>query len=403
MSTRFGQNLIKDKVITEAQLDEAVQAQVIFGGKLGTNLVELNFISLSKLSEALSKEFNVPTIDHASIKPCSEKVLDLLGAKLASKYKCVPLALDASRLDILMENPADFAAIDDISFATSKRINPYVAPDLVVLRLMEKYYNIPQALRYIKLSDTATDSTEPPKKAEPVQSPPPQPPAPSPHIDEEMLDLEDLAVPEILELDGLVPETPAIEVAEAETQPPSAPIAEDEEEEILEEIEVIEELPEALTLQEAIDRLGKVENRDELSQVVLAFALGYFKRAGLFLTRHDTAMGWDGMGGSVNRNGVQSIMLPLNAPSIFKTVYDTQAFYLGAVPKTQLNDRFLKLMGGEKPNNVFLIPILFKGKVVNILYGDNGDGQNVPFDISDLLILTPKIPQAFEDLIRKYK
>ncbi|MBE9536055.1 MAG: hypothetical protein IMF07_02645 [Proteobacteria bacterium] len=397
MSTKFGQKLIKDKVVTKAQLDEAVQAQVIFGGKLGTNLVELNFISLSRLSEALSKEFNVPTIDPASIKPCSEKALDLLGVKLASKYKCVPLALDGSRLDLLMENPANLEAIDDISFATSKRINPYIAPELVILPLMEKYYDIPQGLRYIHLYDAET------KETEPAQAPPPQPPAPPPHIDDGILNLEDLVVPEILELEELVHETPVIEVAEAETQVPSAPIAEDEEEEILEELEIIEDLPEALTLQEARDRLGKVENRDELSQIVLAFALGYFKRVGLFITRHDTAMGWDGLGGSVNRNGVQSIMLPLNAPSIFKTVYDTQAFYLGAVPKTPLNDRFLKLMGGEKPNNVFLIPILFKGKVVNIIYGDNGDGQSVPFDISDLLILAPKIPQAFEDIIRKYK
>jgi hypothetical protein len=80
-----------------------------------------------------------------------------------------------------------------------------------------------------------------------------------------------------------------------------------------------------------------------------------------------------------------------------------RAHFLGALPKTPVNSRFVKALGGEQPRSAFIIPILFKGKVVNILYGDNGPGTDASFDIGELLILAMKIPQSFEDLVVRRK
>lgn len=184
------------------------------------------------------------------------------------------------------------------------------------------------------------------------------------------------------------------------SEPLVAPSDEEIEEEAEEEAWKVQE---ALSPSQTMEKLNEVTDREELSNVVLRFALSYFKRAALFITRSGIAMGWDGLGGSLNTRTVQGIMIPLNSPGIFQTVHDSMSFYLGSIPNTPLNERFLKLTGGEKPRSAFLIPILFKGKVVNILYGDNGDGQDAPTDISDLLILAPRIPQAFEALIKKKK
>lgn len=432
MSSQLGQILLNEKAITPAKLDEAIQAQVIYGGKLGTNLVELGYIDISTLGGCLSRKFGVPSVEGNQIKPCTEKVLTILGKKLAAKYRCVPLALEGSRLDLLMENPADFQAIDEISFATGKRINPHVAPELIIMSLLEKYYGIQREMRYIRISSHVT-----PKSGASVSpAPPPDLPAeewdiPETETPKAIADetftaekifgrMKDLSGPalntsrpsprkgEILEspiidLEELVQDAPAIDLSGPGTRASSGDDSLKEAEEESQELELVDELPEILTLQEATQRLKEVQDRDELSHVLISFALGYFKRAALFLTRQEVAVGWYGMGGKVDKNRVKNIMLPLNMPSIFKTVYDSKAFFLGAVPDTPLNGKFLGMMGGETPQSVFLIPVLFKGNVVNILYGDNGDGEKAPFDISELLILAPQVPQAFENLIRKKK
>lgn len=406
----LGKLILQDGAISQAQLDEAIQNQVVFGGRLGTSLVELGYIDIGQLGGYLAKMHGVPTVDHKEIKACSKGVINTLSKKMATKHQCVPLSADKSSLDLLMMNPTDLAAIDEISFATSRRIKPHVASEMVIMSLLEKYYDIARPMRFISF---ATNILEEPAMV--VTGPGIQDTASLPEVkdEREAIDFshyasdqtkeeEDLKTPigittenatkEILDINELIHEAPAEEIIEA------AELVEEEE-----ELELLEELPELLNLEEARQRLLEVDDRDELSRIVLSFAHSYFKRSALFITRLGKVVGWYGMGDGINATMVKSVMLPLDEPSIFKSVFDSQAFFLGAVPETKYNDLFLNAIGGEKPQSAFLIPILFKGQVVNILYGDNGDGQPAPFDISDLLILAPKVPLAFEQLILKKK
>ena len=314
-----------------------------------------------------------------------------------------------------MMNPTDLAAIDEIAFATSKRINPHVAPEMVILSLLEKYYDIARPMRFISFTndiaitppkaDTRTEISETipvPKVKEGMEDvnfskyvydhtthePEDDTKAPLEITDEDARK----EIHGISDLSQVAPDEEIIEAAELK-----------EELEKEDELELLEELPELLNLEEARERLLEVDDRDELSRVILSFAHSYFKRSALFITRLGKVVGWYGMGDGIDATMVKSVMLPLDEPSIFKTVFDSQAFFLGAIPETKYNDLFLKAIGGEKPQSAFLIPILFNGQVVNILYGDNGDGQPAPFDISELLILAPKVPLAFEQLIMKKK
>lgn len=409
----LGKLILQDGAITQAQLDEAIQNQVVFGGRLGTSLVELDYIDIGQLGEYLAKMHGVPTIDHKEIKACSKGLINTLGEKMASKHQCVPLSIDKSSLNLLMMNPTDLAAIDEISFATSKRIIPHVASEMVIMSLLEKYYDIARPMRFISFASNILEEPAMVVTGAGIQDTASLPEVKdereaidfSKYASDQAKEEEDLKTPieitaedaaeEILDINELIHEAPAEEIMEA------AELVEELEEE--DELELLEELPELLNLEEARQRLSEVDDRDELSRVVLSFAHSYFKRSALFITRFEKVVGWYGMGDGIDANMVKSVMLPLDEPSIFKTVFDSQAFFLGAIPETKYNNLFLKAIGDEKPQSAFLIPILFKGQVVNILYGDNGEGQPAPFDISELLILAPKVPQAFEQLIMKKK
>ena len=117
------------------------------------------------------------------------------------------------------------------------------------------------------------------------------------------------------------------------------------------------------------------------------------------MVQKDVIIGWTGTGERVDEETISNIIFPLNSPSIFKTLYDTKCHYIGAISSTIVNDNFIKWIGGGKPKSAFIIPILFKGKIVNIIYGDNGEGENTTTDIGDLLILAQHIPLAFENLV----
>src|SRR6185503_16860953 len=60
MATRLGDRLIAKGAITQKQLDQALNAQLIVGGHLGTCLIELGMIDESALGVALSEAFGVP-------------------------------------------------------------------------------------------------------------------------------------------------------------------------------------------------------------------------------------------------------------------------------------------------------------------------------------------------------
>ncbi|MEO7730494.1 MAG: hypothetical protein ABIY55_05940, partial [Kofleriaceae bacterium] len=57
---RLGELLVAAGLLTVEQVEQAVRAQVMWGGRLGTNLVELGYIDLDKLATALSRQHGIP-------------------------------------------------------------------------------------------------------------------------------------------------------------------------------------------------------------------------------------------------------------------------------------------------------------------------------------------------------
>ena len=63
MSVRLGELLTKASLITQDQLKEALRVQKETGGKLGETLIKLGFVSEEDITECLSQQFGVPSIN----------------------------------------------------------------------------------------------------------------------------------------------------------------------------------------------------------------------------------------------------------------------------------------------------------------------------------------------------
>lgn len=162
---RLGEFLIKNNIITQDQLTQALDHQETRGGRLGEALVYLNIISEDKLLAALRYHLRVPAMELEN-RDIPDNVLTVMPPSLARKYHAVPVRIkeDSSgkkNLLVAMSNPLDMGAIEEMEFATGIKVVPVLAKDSQIQALIRRYYE----------EDTriANEKKPPPAKPDPVK------------------------------------------------------------------------------------------------------------------------------------------------------------------------------------------------------------------------------------------
>ena len=144
MAVRIGELLLKEKRITPAQLQEALNYQKSNGGKLGMNLVKLGFVTDEEITSLLSKQYGVPSINLNQFE-IDAAVIKLIPAETANKYQIVPLSRSGATLTIAITDPTNVFAMDDIKFMTGYNVEPVVASETAVTEAIQRYYKAPPA------------------------------------------------------------------------------------------------------------------------------------------------------------------------------------------------------------------------------------------------------------------
>ena len=139
MAAKLGQLLIASGVITEEQLKQALNVQRKEGGRLGTNLVKLGFLTEEKLVAFLSKQYGVPAINLSEYK-IEQSVLKLIPADMAKKYLIMPVARVGATLTIAMADPSNVFAIDDVKFMTGYNVEVVVSSESAIIGGITNYY-----------------------------------------------------------------------------------------------------------------------------------------------------------------------------------------------------------------------------------------------------------------------
>jgi type IV pilus assembly protein PilB len=139
MPVRIGELLLKERRITPQQLQEALSQQKAHGGKLGTALVKLNFVTDEDITSLLSKQYGVPSINLAQF-DIDPNIIKLVPAETAHKYQIVPLSRSGATLTIAMTDPTNVFAMDDIKFMTGYNVEPVVASETAVADAIMRYY-----------------------------------------------------------------------------------------------------------------------------------------------------------------------------------------------------------------------------------------------------------------------
>ncbi len=124
---RLGDLLLEAKMITPADLGEALRLQVGGSRRLGYLLVKMGFITESDLQTLLVQQLDLPLADiEAGFSP---DVLGILPKYLCIKYNVLPLATgEHNTLKLAMVDPSDNEAITDIEKYTGKVVEAMLAP-----------------------------------------------------------------------------------------------------------------------------------------------------------------------------------------------------------------------------------------------------------------------------------
>jgi hypothetical protein len=160
----IGEALVKAGLVTKEHLRLALERQVVFGGRIGTNIVELGILKEEELSRFLSEHLKVPAVNRAELMNVDEETIAAIPVKLADKYKSVPFRKEKNRIHVAMLDPKHIQSIEELRFLTGYDIIPYIASELRLLFALERYYGIKRDLRFVSILDRESSSSEPETK-----------------------------------------------------------------------------------------------------------------------------------------------------------------------------------------------------------------------------------------------
>jgi len=366
MEMKLGEMLIHEGKITPAQLEEALKLQVIFGGRLGTNLIEMGILEEDEIARLLSKKLKVPYLDPPDhLMKIPAEIIQLIPRDIAEKYQVIPFRKENRRLTLVMADPSNLKSIDEIAFRTGFIIQPAVTPELRLSMALEKHYKVGRSRRFIAKVPTFEHNKAKPtvNSAQPSADPP---------ADRRWLGAE-------------IPDEATAQQWVGAWEPDNKTIK-----------------PEECNMDFVCNGMADADDRDDVAKYLVGFLGCEFQRGALLLVKDQNVVGWKAIAERKDLENFVQFSVPFDEASVFKTVVESKGFYLGPLPRTPYNSLFLQEMGGGLPDMAVLVPILLAGRVVGIIYADGGK-QPISNKVADLQMLATKTAMAFEILVLKNK
>jgi hypothetical protein len=432
----FGTYLLRTRVISSAQLEEATQSQVIFGGRLGTNLAELGYVDLDDLRKHLSDHLAIPLPNPEWVEHPSEEARESLPRELVEKFRVLPLQLEKRKLHLAMIDPRDPIQLDEIAFATGLILVPYVLPEVQLLALIEHYYGVRREIRYINLGRDAARGNRVGPKPNPKRKSVGLAPegngdsgdpfvvtqqkkvsvgvhatvpvgehatANSATVSASQAQFDDLIDEDLFSeiherKERSVPETSEKPV-EVRTPPEPAFTMEDVNLPAAEKPHA-DSPGESIASMEA--DLGRARDRDAVSELALRIARRYADAAALFVARGEIVSGFRGDGDRISTE-ISGILLAAGFDSSLTAPVSSRVAFRGAAPTEGFDAKILSSLGRGDAQEIAVFPILIRGQVVNLLYTDNGSDVLGETGFAALETLACLVSCAYERLILERK
>ncbi len=458
MST-LGSLLVKNKVVGVVDIEKALQRQVIYGGDLATNLLELSIADERQIAKYVGQAFGMPVLDPSVLDAPDENTVRMLPWTAAEEHRIVPVRIEGDRMIVAASAPLREADLSEVAFLLGLEFAPHLVLEFRLAMALKRAFGIPMSDRFTALSkrlfpDASLDL--PPIVASPdddqgllreataaqdakspaeVSSAPVTEAAAAPPVTESPEDAMVNAVIDEALLDALpdaqddVETTPApADFPAEETAKPDATTvagdakAERDTREVPEEIRaarksflgrdtVPSEPPPSITamgsgtldIEDAAERLAAADKRDDILSVFMELVGNVFEYSMLFVIQGREARGHSLITDATELKRVEGPVLAIDDGGMLETAFNTRSIYLGSPGKTEADHALFQKMDRARPKNCVILPVVLRGRVILMLYSDSGAMGVKSESVSDLTRLTRLVADAFDRILMEKK
>jgi hypothetical protein len=367
---KLGTLLLRNAVIGLSQLEAALRNQVLYGGRLGTNLVELGFIDLETLSTYLAELSGYKVATPTMLEEADKGLLDKLGSDDAHRLRAVPLSYVGSgdggvdTIAVAVVDPSDQQVMAELEARLAAKISPFVVPELRALYYLEKHFGTPRRARFIRSVRAGSDPGEligdDRRKTQPPGG---------------------IAMPPPLTL-----EPRRRRASQAPPMQSSVTVT--------------------LAYGAACERIDTATNREQIADTFVEYARGRCDVLVVFLVRDGNALGWRGYVAPPHKpaRAFDELSLPLGGASALQSAQDAGQTFVGVPPSPALaieSQLWSALAVDPKPVEVVVVPILVKQRPVNLIYTHTLGGTPPQALVTELEDLATRAQTSYLRLIRQ--
>lgn len=140
---KLGEMLVKERLVTVDQLEQAMLVQKKEGGRIGEVLVRLGMVNEADYVRVLAKQLNIPYASLGSdfLKPALDQGLEnLIPREFALKNIVLPLSRNLDSLTCAIYDPFDLTLLDNLKQMTGCQINLVIASRTDILQAADSLY-----------------------------------------------------------------------------------------------------------------------------------------------------------------------------------------------------------------------------------------------------------------------
>jgi type IV pilus assembly protein PilB len=133
--------LLREGLVTEAQLDAALREQMASGKQLGRILIEMKAVEEADVVRALARQVGIEFVDLNDV-TIDAGVVSLVSETMVRRYQALPIGWDGERLIVAMADPSNVFALDDIRALTGRELRSVVATPSQITELIDRFFRV---------------------------------------------------------------------------------------------------------------------------------------------------------------------------------------------------------------------------------------------------------------------
>ena len=417
--------IVQRDVATMRQVEEALARQVIYGGDLVTNLLEVARVDEAVLTPLLAESMQLTPAAYGELPLPSDSARALIPADLAVQCVLVPLQVEGGRLFLAVAEPLSEEIHKQLVGSLGMSVEQLAAPAVRVWEAIARTYGVELDRRMQRLLGRLSGEAARTGSLPPIVA---RTPAPSqrrggpPTVGavaqgsrsaarrfKPQRRLTWTSFPEGQPTPSPLP--PPVASRPALTVPSATPIparVSAERHDLLQRnvtpsIRISRRRRGPLTLDGARREAEEADDRDTLIDLFFDFSRQFFDYAALFLVQGDIAEGRDAFGAGALRERVLGIGVPLDLPSLLSSARDKRAPVVARAEGDGLDAVLLSDLQRPGDAEIAVVPLVVRTRAVALLVGDCADAGIDRDAIQQVFAYARVVGKGFERLIVRRK